>query len=49
MQRDDDLAKELELLKRKIEVEQLAKAKGVSGLFHFKHTNAEGEKSAKPA
>ena len=50
MQRDDKLARDVELLRHRVdELEQLAKAKGLGGLFHFKHINTEGEKSAKPA
>lgn len=50
MQRDDKLARDVELLRHRVdELEQLAKARGLGGLFHFKHINTEGEKSAKPA
>ncbi|XP_059435216.1 OPA3-like protein [Corylus avellana] len=39
-QRDDDLAKEIELLRHKIEeVEQLAKGRGLAGIFNFKHAH----------
>ncbi|KAL4204712.1 hypothetical protein AMTRI_Chr01g133390 [Amborella trichopoda] len=44
-QRDEDLAKEVELLKHKIEeLEHLAKGRGLAGVFNFKHTLA-GEDS----
>ncbi|KAF5742314.1 Optic atrophy 3 protein (OPA3) [Tripterygium wilfordii] len=49
-QRENELAKELELLRLRLaELEQLAKGKGLSGLFHFKNSQTEGAKLAKPA
>ncbi|KAG2717443.1 hypothetical protein I3760_03G175600 [Carya illinoinensis] len=45
-QRDQDLAKEVELLRHKIEeLEQLAKGRGLTGIFHFRHahTNEDGK------
>ncbi|XAR72578.1 hypothetical protein NMG60_11019265 [Bertholletia excelsa] len=39
-QRDEDLAREIELLKHKIgELEQHAKGRGLSGMFNFKHAH----------
>ncbi|CAK7350500.1 unnamed protein product [Dovyalis caffra] len=47
-QRDEDLAKEVELLKHKLEeIEQLAKGRGLGGIFQFKHLNTEDGKAAK--
>lgn len=47
-QRDDDLAREIEILKQKIEeLEKLSKGRGLTGLFHFRHphtSEAEREK-----
>lgn len=41
-QRDEDLAKELESLKQKLqELEQLAKGKGLAGVFNFKNTHTQ--------
>ncbi|KAG1334971.1 OPA3-like protein [Cocos nucifera] len=50
-QREEDLARELELLKQKLnEIEQLAKGRGLSGIFNFRHGHAlEESKSARPA
>ncbi|KAL9455990.1 hypothetical protein AB3S75_005256 [Citrus x aurantiifolia] len=49
-QRDEGLARELELLRQKIEeLEQLAKQRGLSGIFSFKHATADEAKLAKPA
>ncbi|EXB54967.1 hypothetical protein L484_010547 [Morus notabilis] len=45
-QRDEDLAREIEHLKQKIEdVEHLAKGRGLSGLLHFRnaHTTEDGK------
>jgi hypothetical protein len=40
-QRDEDLAKEIELLRHKIEeLEQLAKGRGLTGIFNFRHAQA---------
>ncbi|KAI4374140.1 hypothetical protein MLD38_012169 [Melastoma candidum] len=48
-QRDNDLAAELELLRNKLEeIEQLAKGRGLSGIFHFKQGSHEDAKLAKP-
>ncbi|XP_059438437.1 OPA3-like protein [Corylus avellana] len=49
-QRDEELAREVELLKQKLEeLEQLAKGRGLGGLFNIRHTNIETGKAAKPA
>ncbi|KAK3207066.1 hypothetical protein Dsin_021112 [Dipteronia sinensis] len=49
-ERDDNLAREVELLQQKLEeLEQLAKARGLSGIFNFKYGNAEDAKLAKPS
>lgn len=44
-QRDDDIAREIEILKQKIEnLEELSKGRGLTGLFHFRHPHTtEGE------
>ncbi|KAJ8763775.1 hypothetical protein K2173_003557 [Erythroxylum novogranatense] len=49
-QKDEDLGKEIELLKQKIEeIEQLAKGRGLPVLFNFRHGHAtENEKINKP-
>ncbi|KAK2642333.1 hypothetical protein Ddye_024096 [Dipteronia dyeriana] len=48
-ERDDNLAREVGLLRQKLEeLEQLAKAQGLSGIFNFKYGNAEDAKLAKP-
>ncbi|KAK3433054.1 OPA3-like protein [Eucalyptus grandis] len=48
-QRDEALEKEVELLKQKLEeLEQLAKGRGLSGLFNFKQAVSEDAKIAKP-
>ncbi|TXG47484.1 hypothetical protein EZV62_026778 [Acer yangbiense] len=48
-ERDDNLTREVELLRQKLEeLEQLAKARGLSGIFNFKYGNAEDAKLAKP-
>lgn len=48
-QRDEELAKEVELLREKLqELEQLARGRGLAGVFSFKHANTEDGKSAKP-
>ena len=43
---NEDLAREVELLRQKIEeLEHLARGRGLSGIFNFKHTHAiEDEK-----
>lgn len=44
-QRDEDLAREVELLKSKIqEIEQLAHKRGLAGVFNFRHAQAEESK-----
>ncbi|KAL3753791.1 hypothetical protein ACJRO7_001089 [Eucalyptus globulus] len=48
-QRDEALEKEVEILKQKLEeLEQLAKGRGLSGLFNFKQAISEDAKIAKP-
>ncbi|KAK4787122.1 hypothetical protein SAY86_010955 [Trapa natans] len=48
-QRDEDLAKEVELLRNKLEeLEQLAKNRGLSGIFKLKNAESEHAKLAKP-
>ncbi|RVW46765.1 hypothetical protein CK203_084471 [Vitis vinifera] len=48
-QRDEDLAREVEQLKHKLEeLEQLAKGQGLSGLFNFKHARATEDGKALP-
>ncbi|KAL0002038.1 hypothetical protein SO802_015819 [Lithocarpus litseifolius] len=46
-QRDDDLTKEVELLRHKIEeLEKLAKGRGLAGIFNFRHAHTiENDKS----
>lgn len=49
-QRDEDLAREVELLKHKVEeLEQLAKGRGLSGIFHFRHAPLSEDEKAKSA
>ncbi|KAG8385498.1 hypothetical protein BUALT_Bualt03G0051600 [Buddleja alternifolia] len=46
-QRDEDLAKEVELLKQKLaEIEQMARGRGLAGVLNFRHAHAE---EAKPS
>ncbi|XP_022864916.1 uncharacterized protein LOC111384816 [Olea europaea var. sylvestris] len=46
-QRDEELLKEVELLKQKLEeLEQLARGRGLSGVFNFRHANTEEGKVA---
>ncbi|KAJ6946128.1 hypothetical protein NC651_001027 [Populus alba x Populus x berolinensis] len=41
MQRDEELAKKIQVLKQKLdEVEQLARGRGLGGFSHFKHGHA---------
>ncbi|XP_044460571.1 OPA3-like protein [Mangifera indica] len=41
-QRDENLSREVELLRQKLEeLEQLAKGRGLSGIFSFRHVNSE--------
>ncbi|XP_034701377.1 OPA3-like protein [Vitis riparia] len=48
-QRDEDLAREVEQLKHKLEeLEQLAKGQGLSGLFNFNHAHATEDGKALP-
>ena len=48
-QRDEDLAREVELLKQKIEeLEQLARGRGFVGLFNFRHAHGAEDGKAKP-
>ncbi|KAK4743721.1 hypothetical protein SAY87_010033 [Trapa incisa] len=48
-QRDEDLAKEVEILRNKLEeLEQLAKNRGLSGIFKLKGAESEHVKIAKP-
>ena len=47
-QRDEDLLREVEILKQKFEeLEELAKRRGLSGVIHLKRVNHEGGKLAK--
>lgn len=47
-QRDEELAKEVEVLKRRLqELEQVPKGLGLSGVFKSKQASTEGDKSAK--
>lgn len=47
-QRDEDLARELELLKHKVaEMEQHAKGRGLGSMFNFRHDNNTGEGQGK--
>lgn len=50
-QKEDDLAREVELLKQKLnEIEQLARGQGLSGVLGFRSSHApEGSTSATPA
>ncbi|KAK6149958.1 hypothetical protein DH2020_017483 [Rehmannia glutinosa] len=44
-QRDEELAKEVELLKQKLaEIEQMARGRGLAGVFNFRHAHAEEPK-----
>lgn len=48
-QRDDDLAREIELLKQKLEeIEHLAKGRGLSGILHFRHAHTTEDGKPKP-
>lgn len=47
-QRDEDLAREVELLKKKIEeLENLARGRGLTGLFSFRHAHATEDEKTK--
>ncbi|THG12864.1 hypothetical protein TEA_028472 [Camellia sinensis var. sinensis] len=49
-QKDEELAKEIELLKKKLqELEQLARGQGLAGVFNIRRPQAEDVKSGKPA
>ncbi|KAL7243676.1 hypothetical protein ACSBR1_015982 [Camellia fascicularis] len=49
-QKEEELAKEIELLKKKLEeLEQLARGQGLAGIFNIRHPRAEDGKSGKPA
>ncbi|CAM8991452.1 hypothetical protein QQ045_007302 [Rhodiola kirilowii] len=49
-QKDDELARELELLRQKCEeLEQLAKGRGLTGIFNFKHVHSDSAKSSTTA
>lgn len=44
-QRDEELSKEVELLKQKLEeLERLASGRGLAGVFNFRHANTEDGK-----
>lgn len=44
-QRDEELAKEVELLKQKLaEIEQMARGRGLAGVFNFRHAHTEEAK-----
>lgn len=44
-QRDEDLAKEVELLRQKLaEIEQIARGRGLAGVFNLRHGQAEEAK-----
>lgn len=49
--RDEELAREVELLKQKLEeLQQLARGRGLAGVFNFRNAHdAEDGKSVKPA
>lgn len=47
-QRDDDIAREIEILKQKVEeLEQLSKGRGVTSIFHFRHPHTSEAEKAK--
>ncbi|KAG6751190.1 hypothetical protein POTOM_045709 [Populus tomentosa] len=49
MQRDEELAKEIQVLKQKLDkVEQLARGRGLGGFSHFKHGHATEDGNGKP-
>ena len=49
-QRDEELSRELESLRRKIEeLEELSKGRGLGSVFNFKHATSEAGKLAKTA
>nr|GMD91920.1 OPA3-like protein [Ipomoea batatas] len=48
--REDELAREIEALKHQIqELEQLARGRGLAGVFKYRHPQTEQEKSPTPA
>jgi hypothetical protein len=48
--RDEELAKQIQVLKQKLEeVEQLARGRGLGGSFHFRHGHATEDGNGKPA
>lgn len=48
--REEELAREIEALKHQIqEIEQLARGRGLAGMFKVRHPQTEQEKSATPA
>nr|GMD93118.1 OPA3-like protein [Ipomoea batatas] len=48
--REDELAREIEALKHQIqELEQLARGRGLAGVFKYRHHQTEQEKSPTPA
>lgn len=49
-QTDENLAREVEQLKQKIEeIEQLARGRGIVGFFNFKHAHGTEDGKAKPS
>lgn len=49
-QRDEELEREVQLLKKKFEeLEQLAKGRGIAGLFNFRHVQATDNGKGNPS
>ncbi|EXC30546.1 hypothetical protein L484_015037 [Morus notabilis] len=49
-QRDEELSREVQSLRRKLEeLEELSKKRGLGAVFNFKHASIEAGKSAEPA
>lgn len=49
-QRDEELEREVQLLKKKLEeLEQLAKGRGIAGLFNFRHVQATDNGMGNPS
>lgn len=49
-QRDEELEREVQLLKKKLEeLEQLAKGRGIGGLFSFRHAQATDNGKGNPS
>ncbi|KAM5578239.1 OPA3-like protein [Rosa sericea] len=49
-QRDEELEREVQLLKKKLEeLEQLAKGRGIAGLFSFRHAQATDNGNGNPS